>query len=120
MVKSKIRQYFELTCQSGNTSFTSGSLAEELQISGLTWLSFMKKNAELSGKSYLLKSLESISVYKLMVNTFNGFFCIEFDPNISNFGMKHVTIFIQICFVYEDHASHAWPPYSVTFGFLNF
>ena len=32
-----------------------------------------EKKAELSQKSYLLKSFKSMSVYKLIVNTFNGF-----------------------------------------------
>ena len=48
--------------------------AEEFKFSGLTWLSFMKKKAELYRKSYLEDGLESISVYKFVVVTFNGFF----------------------------------------------
>ena len=42
----------------------------------------MKKKAELSRNSYLLKSLKSMSVYKLMVKTFNGFVYIEFDQTL--------------------------------------
>ena len=42
----------------------------------------MKQKAELSRNSYLLKSLKSMSVYKLKVNTFNGFVYIEFDQTL--------------------------------------
>ena len=56
----------------------------------------MKKKAELSRKSYLLKHLKSMSVYKLIVNTFNGFVYIEFDQTLDILQSKKLIFFIQI------------------------
>ena len=56
----------------------------------------MKKKAELSRNSYLLKSLKSMSVYKLMANTFNGFVYIEFDQTLDILQSKKLLLFIQI------------------------
>ena len=55
----------------------------------------MKKKAELSRKSYLLKHLKSMSVYKLIVNTFNGFVYIEFDQTLDILQSKKLLFFIQ-------------------------
>ena len=56
----------------------------------------MKQKAELSQNSYLLKSLKSMSVYKLMANTFNGFVYIEFDQTLDILQSKKLLLFIQI------------------------
>ena len=50
-----------------------GIFAEQFLCCGLTCLSSMKKKAELSWKSYLGDRLESKSLYKLVVVTFDGF-----------------------------------------------
>ena len=56
----------------------------------------MKKIAELSRKSYLLKSLKSISVYKIMVNTSNGFFTLNFHQTLEILQSKKLLFLFQI------------------------
>ena len=48
--------------------------AEEFKVSGLTWLSFMKKKLELSRNSYLVSELYVCLIELVVVKTFNGFF----------------------------------------------
>ena len=67
--------------------------AEEFLIFGLTCLSFMKKNVELSWNSYLSSEIH-VCLYKLVVvNTFDGFFYKLNLIKHLTFCKKEVTIF---------------------------